>query len=927
MQLLSLIRPAERNETGAAFCTILLVMTAHALLETARDTLFLTNLPPSRLPWVYLAIAGLALLGGPLVGRSGNERVNRRILMSMQLAAAAGTAAFLPFTAAPRAAVVYVLYLWGGIAAALILVRFWLILGDRLTASQAKRLFPIVAAGAVLGSLCGYGCAGLVAAWHEPRALLFASAAAFLASAGASLLWWRVRAPVEQPTAQPSELRVPSSNTEPRRRVGRWQSFALIARHTYVRRIVLVMLLASVAVTLCDFIFKSVVTHSIASRRIGSFLATVYFTCDLASLALLIGAVAPVVRSVGVPQALAVRPALLLAGATLLTLIGGLPAALMLRGVDGTLRWSLHKTASELLYVPMPARLRSAVKEVSDVVAQRGGQALGSLLILAWLGLSDSERWMGPFLIATAGGWLALAVSLRAPYLSLFRDTLSETLVETRLDFPELDVASLETLMAALNSPDDNRVLAALDLLGATGRVHVVPALILYHPAPPVVVRALELFAGARREDVNLLSGRLLTHGDVAVRAAAMRACASMHSDAENLARAAGSSCAVVSATAMIASAAGGRIDPQAALEQVRRSMGDATSPDLGRCVAEALRSFPVAAFSPLLAELAAAPDVRTRCEAVRAIGELRYLAHLSILIDLLAYRELREAVRAALLAFGEPALAQLQRTLEDFAVPYSVRVHVPRTISRFGHQRAMDLLLRHLLIEPGGLVRYKILRGLGRMCADVPGLRLDAEVVNQVVEDHLTKTFLLVHWRIVLANGAAQQPERRTSGHELLADLLRQKEALAVERLFRILGLSNPDENFAQLYEGLQSENAATRASSRELLAHILPPRWRASVVGLTDDGDDVERLATGHAFYELTPIDYAGLLATLVDHRSDTLAALAAYHARELGLSALATHAKRSIDGREAGRRHHWLALLFAEDDRPAGGLSHAS
>src|SRR4029450_9801012 len=236
---------------------------ARAPLETARHTLFLTNLPPSHLPWVYLAIAGLALLIGPLAARPGSERVNRRTLLLMQLAPPAGTAAFLPFIRSPRPLTFYLLYLWGGIAAALILVRFWLMLGDRFTASQAKRLFPIVAAGAVMGSLAGFGTAGLIAAWHDPHALLVASTIVFFASAGAALLWWRERPAVELADRDSGASAPPARETAADRGPGPWQSLLLVARHPYVRRIALLMLLASVAVTLCDFIFKSVAAHAV----------------------------------------------------------------------------------------------------------------------------------------------------------------------------------------------------------------------------------------------------------------------------------------------------------------------------------------------------------------------------------------------------------------------------------------------------------------------------------------------------------------------------------------------------------------------------------------------------------------------------------------------------------------------------------------
>jgi AAA family ATP:ADP antiporter len=235
----SVIRPGEYRETAAASFTVMLVMAAHASLETARDTLFLSNVPATRLPWVYLAIAALAVLGGPMLSRSGGG-ANRRSLIALQLSAAAGTAVFLALVRLPHVAVYYALYLWGGIAGAVVLVRFWLILTDRFATGQAKRLFPIIAAGAVVGSLQGYGIAALVAWWHQPRALLLASATLFAASAGASLLWWRVARP--HTTA---EERTSGGDGGERT----WRGIRDAIGHSYVQRITLMLLLASMSVT------------------------------------------------------------------------------------------------------------------------------------------------------------------------------------------------------------------------------------------------------------------------------------------------------------------------------------------------------------------------------------------------------------------------------------------------------------------------------------------------------------------------------------------------------------------------------------------------------------------------------------------------------------------------------------------------------
>src|SRR5687768_9112639 len=54
------VRPGERRGAAAAFLTLFGILAAHTVLETARDALFLARLPPSQLPWVYLAMAVLA---------------------------------------------------------------------------------------------------------------------------------------------------------------------------------------------------------------------------------------------------------------------------------------------------------------------------------------------------------------------------------------------------------------------------------------------------------------------------------------------------------------------------------------------------------------------------------------------------------------------------------------------------------------------------------------------------------------------------------------------------------------------------------------------------------------------------------------------------------------------------------------------------
>ncbi len=923
MRWLADVHPDERGATIWATITVFLVLVAHSMLETARDALFLSHLPASHLPWVYLVLAGLALAATRLFSGSAAPQQHAEKLILLQIAAATGNLALLFLLSETKpAAALYALYVWGGLASTLILLRFWLMLSDRFTPTQAKRVFPVIAAGPLLGSLVGYGLAGVTARYMAPRYLLGVSAAVFLLSAGASYLMARAQACRASDDAATVIARPAHEELSIR------ESISLALRHNYMRRVALLLLVASVTVTLGDFIFKTVVAREISPAQLGSFLAASYFLFDLLALLLLFTAVVPFVRARGVTEALALQPVLLFGGGVLLTITGGLAAVLCLRGVDGVLRWSLHKTATELLYVPLSPRLRSAVKAVSDILAHRGGQALASLLILGWLAIAPSERLIGPILIACTMAWIYLALSLRQPYLDLFRETLGEGAIAMQIDFPELDMASLETLIAALSSPDDGKVTAAMSLLHETGRTHLIPALVLYHPSPPVVLRALDLFTQARRDDFLQNAKYLLHHADDSVRAATMRACSLLQPDVDLLRQAAASDSAPVAVTALVALTAAGHLDVPTFDARLGPYLEANPGDDVTRSLALALRDNAIPAFAPLMERLLGVADIATRREAIVAIGTLGDAAHLPLLLRQLATRELRAPTRRALLLFGDVGLEHLTNALHDPTLPRSVRIHLPRTLSRFGNQAAADTLLAALLSEPTGMVRYKILRGLGHLIANAPTLNVDPTLIDRVVDEQVRTIAQNLQWRVTLEQGAVEQPARRTTGYQLLVDLLAQKEGLAVERLFRALGLRYRDEDWSKLYDGRRSPDARTRSSSGELLHDLLGPTLRGVVVDLTEDQPLELRLAATRTYLDAEPLAYDALLLRLVEDPSVSVCCVASYHAAELDLRDIrAPLEARAIDPTEwlGGLRQKSLAMVSGVTSAIAERFSH--
>lgn len=869
------VRADERRAVTAAFLTLLGILAGHTLLETARDALFLSRLPATQLPWMYLALAVVAF-------PAARARLPRALGLdgphgfAVQLVAcAAVTLTFWLFRKASGPGALYVLYVWTGLFGTLAAVRFWGVLSDMYTVTQAKRLYRLIGAGSVLGAVLGALLGGIIAARYPARSLLLASALVVLVTALGPA--WRLRGS--------GERRMDAD--EMSKGVSAASAWALISDHPYVRPLAGLVLTSTVAVTLTDYLFKSAVARSVPASEMGIFFSLTYGALNLLAFAVQVLVVGVLLGRFGLHRSLAVFPLLLAMGSIGFMVSGGLAAALLLKSADGTLRYSLHRTGTELLYLPLHDSIRARVKPFIDAAGQRGGQALASVLILTPVAFIPRDYFLALCLTGVALLWLLTVFDLKQNYLDLFRTALKEGAIATRSDLPELDLASLEAIFAALNSRDDEEVLAAMDLLRAQGKAKLIPALLLYHPSMPVVTRALDLFVAAGRTDFLPIADRLLADADPEIRAAALRARSLVQADPEVLHRMSSDPSPRVRAAAAVGLVGGGYFsdDAQRVIDQLLASQ----SPEASRALARAIQRQPSPAFEPVLLDLAEAPESDVLVAVAAAMAAMPRDRFLPALLPMLSQREAREAARAAFLAHGEAGLRFLDEALDDYALPQEIRRHLPRTISPFPPEQAAPILLRHMTREPDGLVRFKILRGIGRIRANDPALRLDAAVVDEAIRRTVAVSFRLVHWRQVLEVGARREPARKTAGFELLTTLLRDKEVHAVERLFRLLGLQFPREDVYRIYRGFKSGNVKIRASSRELLENLLKPPLRAAVLALADPSPGEDRLASAGPFYAPAALGYEDLLAIMFEDASESLRSIAAHHAAELRLVSL--------------------------------------
>lgn len=870
-RILQVLLPADRKNVLAAFFALFGILASHLLTETVRDALFLAHLPASHLAWAYLGIVIATVVIVPRAVR----RWTTREMAAWLLAAAGVHLAFWTVAGGDEEWVFFLLYIWPGVFAALTLTTFWLLLANLFTVTDAKRTYGFIGAGGILGGIAGAGLAHGLSTVLPVEDLLLAAAI---------LLALTALGPVLLIKTAPEDRAAPSV-APPSPRLDLW--LRAVLDHPYTLRLGAIVVMATVALRLADYVFKAEVARRVPEAGLATFFADVYLLLNIFSFGTQVLLTGWLVRRAGVLRALWVLPAALLIGSVGMVAVGGITGAILLKSPEGSFKNSLHRTVIEVLFLPLPDSLRRHAKSFIDMVGGRLAQALASLVILGVLALGGDEVWLAVGIAVLAAGCVVLALALRPHYLDLFRKALRDRSIETRLAFPELDVGSLEALIRALNSPDDRQVMAALDLLQHQDLLDLVPALILYHPSTQVQRRALDLLAASQRDDFVPLAERLLDSGVDEVRAAALRALARRTPSYARLRACLEDRSPLMRATATVALTVAGEFDEVVA-GRLLGELADTGGPGARLAIAEAIGQQPHPYAANTLIRLATEPDVDVRLAVARAMRAVHSVRFVPALVEMLADRRVRGAARDALVQLGPPAFAWLREALGDLALRPAVRYHLPRTLSLFPARDAAPVLIEHFLRDPSGMVRYKILRGLGRLLVDNPDLRVDRSRLREAIGLTLHEAWQLVHWRVLLVS-KAPPGARESAGGMLLLEVLRDRQANAVERLFRLLGLNYPDERFERIFRGLHGDDRSARASSLELLEHLIDADMRDPVMSLVDDRPDAECLPDAAPFYVPEPLSYVQLLGRLIDGRSDTLRAFAAYHTGELGLSEL--------------------------------------
>ncbi|HEY6938272.1 MAG TPA: Npt1/Npt2 family nucleotide transporter [Terriglobales bacterium] len=824
------LRPGDLGR-GLLLCSCLfLIITSYVVGKVAGDALFLAHFEARQLAYADVCSAFLVMGVIAAYVRFARRLSVLSLLVASMLFFSSNCGLFWVLARSYRAAWLYpVFYMWVKVFGVLAPAQVWTLANYVLTTREAKRVFGLVGGGAISGWIfAGFFCR-TIAKLFGTESLLLGMTVFLALCAGLVVLAWqsgRVRVGSGQEVS-------PAADDAPR---NLWQSVARVFSSPYLRAIAGVICVSNLVTNLTMWQFRAIAQQVLVRKdALAVFFGNFNLYAGAVALVFQLLITTRLLRRFGIGKALFVLPFAILAGSVGLLAVGTLAAVVLLKGTDQVLRYSLDKSTAELLYLPLPSRVKLHVKWFIDTVVWRMGDTLAGLSVLifaTWLHLPAVQlSWV---VLAWVGCWLFAVYVAKQRYVVTLNDSVTQHRLELeQISAPVLDRQTFDVLAAKLAAPDPNEIIYALGLFEAEREraVHPVIRGLLEHPAAQVRHKALSILSDSGDKAVLPQVEKLVQDPDLLVRTDALLYL-SHHAHVDPLTRIQdlGDFPDFSVRSAMVAFLARpGEAQNLEAAHHILEAMVNEKGEEGRRTRVEAAHLLGLLpdTFDPLLASLLADPEAEVVSEAIRSAGMLRKRRLVPVLIERLGDPALAEVAADALARFGDSIIGALCDHIGDASVSIGVRREIPPVLVRIGTPAAARALGESML-QSDARLRFRIISSLNKLHRQHPEIATDVMMLETVLGAEIMghyRSYQILH---------LLGPAMETDGS--VANALKESMQQELERIFRILGLLYPNLDVHAAYLGLQSKNITVHDNALEFVDNVIKLQIREILVPLLD-------------------------------------------------------------------------------------------
>ncbi|SMO56141.1 Npt1/Npt2 family nucleotide transporter [Fodinibius sediminis] len=865
------VRQGEWSSVGLMFFLHFTLMLTLYLLKPARDSLFLSELGPRQLPFVYLLLAGVAIPVTLYISRMA-QKYNTKQLLELSLLFYMGNLLVLRLLFSLHTQWVYLLfYIWVGIFGILVISQFWLYANALFDAAQSKRLFPLLNLGAITGAIAGSE-GGSLLVW---LAGLTTENLLYLSIGALGICW--ILANNTRP-AFPDREKATGEN-EQEIDSGR-KVLKSVFKSRYQLLVAGIIGMAMLVSTLVDYQFKTLATASFPdTEALTTFMGSFYGGMSIASLLVQVLLSTQIIKRTGIGGAVLSRPIGLLVGGILFLLEPVLAAAVLLQGVDRASRYSIDKTGRELLFLPLPQETKQKTKVFIDTFVNRFFRGMAGVLLLLFIYVMElTLRQMTYAVIIALGIWIVLGLWARKAYVEQFRNSLRKRYMDIDKITLNLDESvAYRAVREMLKSGEETRIVYGLGLLEGSQPERLSEELgeLLTHRYSEIRLRALKLLSKVESDDMSSEVEPMLQDPEPSIRLEAVYyLCGHSKKNSKDALR-----YYLENEDETLKAAALGCMHQHGMDNGLKTeeefidkvlSAKEQYSVVVRAQIAQMLGYLPKTSKSlGYLSELIHDDDPLVVRKALTSIERLQSDLLLDELFELLKHPDFVVEVQQVLASYGSGYFSLFKEKFCEQTVDFDVRRKVPGIFTKIHTQQSADALF-DMLEQPNPALRYHVIKALNKLKKKADGLGFNEQRIRGVLKEEACEYFKLLSIKMV-------QPADRPQA--ILLTALKEKMEQTRERLFRLAALLHNQQDIYGSYLALTSSDRAARAASIEFMDNILAQEEKKYIFPVIDSPSEQSMLQAGRRLFHLPVATYEEGMMELLTGNDIWLKACAIY------------------------------------------------
>jgi len=814
------IKPGEKNISLLLFFYFFLIMAPYYIIKPVRDAQYLIVKGSKELPIAYLLTA-LTMVFFVAFYSKLQIKVQRHVLIISSLIFFISTC-FLSglFFRKGLPWMPLVFWIWANIFIVVLVTQFWILVNDIFNPREAKRLIGFFGSGGILGGVFGGLLTGFLG-FNFPDYLLFIAAGMLIISVfivNYIFIWQRKRISTEDRAKKKDD-----GNKERAPKVGFKDCFDTVRRNYYLKLLAAVVTITFVVSTLIDWQYKSVIDIEIHANDKTTFFG--YFHAAMLVIPFFVQLLmtSSLIKRFGIRFALLVYPLILLICSLGIAAYPILIFAVIIKGSDKSLSFSLNQSVRELLYIPISSEFKYKAKIFIDMFLNRFAKGIGALILLIFIFLN--LNWQARVQVVSAIivvfilAWAFLNLKVSKEYTNIVKQKLEMKWERAdRLVAEKVDLNYTKLVFDTLESKNRSSVLYTMhlfDLIKQDKLTSEVKKLISYKSDEVRVSSLGALFEGGETslgpETDDYISEEVL------------------EKEVKE----------IISLDVY-----------QKVMENYFEKVLVDESKEAETAKMEAAKAIGMMeSHSPLAQKLEEflrdeSPEVSRY--AIESAAKLRKREHVPALIQKLHSPFTREDASAALEKYGSRVTGTLADYLGDSEEDIELRKGAASVLARIGTQEAADFLA-WVLTEDKGDIDIELIDALDRIRSERPDVQFQEGIVTTKIAELIKK-----HFQILIDFYDSKLMEKK----QKMSENLPKNLTVSFMNIFKLLGLIYPHKDINKAYQNIRTGTKESMAYAVELLDNTLQKEIKDVIFPLVEELPIEERVKRFRGLLKRLPI-----------------------------------------------------------------------